>query len=78
MEYRQLRKHPRFSEIWNTSYFNETEYLCQGIGKGTEGKNVTSASPARMDTFHVIAYVNSPTDWCKDVTYNKVVCKIYT
>ena len=37
LEYRQLRKHPKFVHIWNTSYVNETGQLCQGVGKGSKG-----------------------------------------
>ena len=34
LQYRQLRKHPKFVHIWNTSYANELGHLCQGIGQG--------------------------------------------
>ena len=34
LQYRQLRKHPNFAQIWNTSYANKLVRLCQGIGKG--------------------------------------------
>ena len=34
LQYRQLRKHPKFAHIWNTSYANELGRICQGIGKG--------------------------------------------
>ena len=37
LEYRQLRKHPKYQKIWNTSYPNELGRLCQGVGKGTYG-----------------------------------------
>ena len=33
----QLRKHPKFVHIWNTSYANELGRLCQGIGQGSKG-----------------------------------------
>ena len=31
---RQLRNHPKFAHIWNTSYANELGLLCQVIGQG--------------------------------------------
>ena len=34
LQYRQLRKKPKFAHIWNTSYANELGRLCQGIGQG--------------------------------------------
>ena len=33
LQYRQLRKHLKFSHMWNTSYFNELGQLCQGFSK---------------------------------------------
>ena len=37
MEYSQLRRHPKYSKIWQTSYSNELGCLCQGIGSGKKG-----------------------------------------
>ena len=34
LQYRQLRKHPKFAHIWNTSYANELGRLFQGISNG--------------------------------------------
>ena len=34
LQYLQLHKYPKFAHIWNTSYANELDRLCQGIGKG--------------------------------------------
>ena len=31
-EHRQLRRHPKFKDIWDMSYANELGRLCQGIG----------------------------------------------
>ena len=36
LQYQQLRKHPKFAHMWNTSYANELGRLCQGIGKGSK------------------------------------------
>ena len=33
LEFRQLRKHPKYKKIWDTSYANELGRLCQGVGK---------------------------------------------
>ena len=33
LEFRQLRKHPKYMKIWDTSYANELGRLCQGVGK---------------------------------------------
>ena len=36
LQYYQLRKHPKFAHIWNTSYANELGRLCQRIGQGSK------------------------------------------
>ena len=53
LEYRQLRQHPKFHNIWNESYCNELGRLCQGIGKSPTGdkKRVEGT-----ETFFVIDY----------------------
>ena len=38
LNYGQLRKHPRLQETWKTSFSNEMGRLCQGVGKGPNGK----------------------------------------
>ena len=37
LQYRQLRKYPKFFHIWNTCYANELGRLCQGIRHGSKG-----------------------------------------
>ena len=37
LEYRQLRNHPKYKDVWKNSYCNEFGQLCQGIGQGTSG-----------------------------------------
>ena len=32
LEFRQLRSHPKYKKIWDTSYANELGRLCQGVG----------------------------------------------
>ena len=60
LQYRQLRKHPKFAHIWNTSYANELGRLCQVIGKLSKGpKN------QRMEgttTFRIINFEDIPQD----------------
>ena len=54
LEFRQLRKHPKYKKIWDTSYANELGRLCQGVGK-----NSTNPMMQRVkgtDTFRVIRY----------------------
>ena len=38
LNYGQLRKHPRLQETWNKSFSDEMGILCQGFGKGPNGK----------------------------------------
>ena len=52
LEFRQLRRHPKYKKIWDTYYSNELGRLCQGVGK-----NSTMPSSQRIkgtDTFRVI------------------------
>jgi hypothetical protein len=37
LEYRQLRHHPKYRNIWEASYANELGRLCQGVGVGRQG-----------------------------------------
>ena len=49
LEYRQLRRHPKYKKVWNTSYSNELGRLFQGFGSGTIG---AKKQPAKgIDTF---------------------------
>ena len=38
LNYGQLRKQPILQETWNKSFSNEMGRLCQGVGKGPNGK----------------------------------------
>ena len=73
MEYRQLRKNPKYATTWNTSYSNEMDHLCHGIGKNTEG---TGKRVEGADTFFVIHYHDIPADRRKEITYTSVVCEV--
>ena len=74
MEYHQLRKHPKFSDIWNTSWSNEMGYLCQREGKFSDCKSWLVLG---NDTFHVINYDNIPANRQKEIFYTLVVCKVF-
>lgn len=73
LEYCQLRRHPWYRDVWDTSYANELGRLCQRIGTSMDGK---SKQVEGMDTFFVIDYDEIPLDHCKEVTYTKVVCEV--
>ena len=73
MEYRQLRKHPKYAANWTTSYSNEMSRICQGIGKITEG---TEQCIQGTYTFFVINYHNIPDNRHKEITYTSVVCEV--
>ena len=72
LEHRQLRRHPRLKETWETSYANKLGRLCQGIGKGTAG-------PAQQrvkgtSTFRVIHYDDIPSNKLSDIYHTRFVC----
>ena len=56
LQYRQLRKHPKFAHTWNTSYDNELGSLCQGIGQGSKGpkhQRVEGKKPSASSSFWI-------------------------
>ena len=73
LENRQLRRHPKYQQIWNTSYSNKLGRLCQGIGKGSKG--LKNQRIERTDTFRVIRYNNIPLDRRKEIAYTNLVCE---
>ena len=58
LQYRQLRKHPKFAHIWNTPYANELGRLCQGIGQGSKGPKHQCVEGT--NTFRFIKFANIP------------------
>ena len=60
LQYRQLRKHPKFAHIWNTSYANELGRLCQGIGQGSKGPKHQHMEGT--NTFRLIKFEDIPQD----------------
>ncbi len=74
LEHRQLRQHPAYKQIWDTSYADELGRLCQGIGT-----NATTPAKPRVEgtnTFHPIQYANILADRRHEVTYTRVVCEV--
>ena len=74
LEYRQLIKHPKYKQLWSSSYAKELGRLCQGF----KGKDSTRPPVDGTDTFHVIDYADIPPDRLKEVCYSNVVCKVRT
>ena len=58
LQYCQLRKHPKFVHIWNTSYSNELGRLCQGIGQGS--KVPKNQRVEGTNTFCIIKFEDIP------------------
>ena len=57
LEHRQLCKHPKYKHTWDTSFSNELDRLCQGIGTGTAPYKQQIAG---SDTFRIIDYMDIP------------------
>ena len=74
MEYRQLRRHPKYKHILETSYCNELGRICQGIGIGDNGPKKQRV--AGTETFKVIRYEDIPQDRRREVCHTKVVCEV--
>jgi hypothetical protein len=74
LEHRQLRRHPDYKEVWDTSYANELGRLCQGIG--TSEVAPTKKRVEGTDTFRPIQYHDIPHDRRADITYTRVVCEV--
>jgi hypothetical protein len=72
LEYRQLIKHPKYQEIWSSSYAKELGRLFQGF----KGSNSTAPPVNGTNTFHVIDFEDIPTDHLTEVCYSNVVCKV--
>ena len=73
LQYRQLRKHPKFAHIWNTSYTNELGRLCQGIGKGL--KVPRQQRVEGTNTFKLIKFADTPQYRRHEICYSMVVCE---
>ena len=60
LQYRQLRKKPKFAHIWNTSYANELGRLYQGIGKSSKCPKHQHVEGTK--TFRLIKFADMPQD----------------
>jgi hypothetical protein len=69
LEYRQLIKHPKYKQLWSSSYAKELGCLCQGF----KGKDSTRPPVDGTDTFHLIDYVDITPNHLKEVSYSNVV-----
>ena len=74
LEYRQLRQHPKYKDIWDQLYSNELGRLCQDIGHRIVGPKKQQVAGTGM--FQVIKNGNIPKDRLKEVTYTKVVREV--
>ena len=75
LNYGQLRKHPRLQETWNKSFSNEMGRLCQGVGKGPNGKGKTIE---RTNTLIDINFEDIPKDRLNEIFYTSVVFEVRT
>ena len=73
LEHRQLRRHPRLKDTWDTSYSNELGRLCQGIGRGTVGPKKQRIKGT--GTFKVIRFNDILFEKRKDICHTRVVCE---
>jgi hypothetical protein len=73
LKHHQLRRDPRYKEVWDHSYSDELGHLCQGIGTGDKA---SSKQVAGTITFHLIPYLDIPHHKCKEIIYTKVVSEI--
>jgi len=74
LEYRQLRRNPKFKDIWESSYSNELGRLCQGVGTGTKGPKKQRV--AGTDTYRLIRFNDIPPEQRKEICFTCVVCEI--
>ena len=74
LEHRQLRRHPDYKQVWDTSYADELGRLCQGIG--TDSATSTKQRVEGTDTFRPIQFDDIPENRRGDITYTRVVCEV--
>ena len=74
LEYSQLRRHPKYKKVWNTSYSNELGRICQGVGSGTREGNKQRVKGT--DTFRVIKLENITLKHRKVICHTSVVCEV--
>ena len=74
LQYCQLTKHPKFSHHWNTSFANELDPLCQGIGKGSKGPRQQRVEGT--NTVRLIKFAEIPQDRRHEICHSMVVCEV--
>ena len=74
LQYRQLRKHPKFAYISNTSYANELGRLFQVIDKGSKGPRKKRVEGT--NTFKIIKFSDIPQDRRHEICQYMVVCEV--
>ena len=74
LKYSQLRRHPKYKEVWNTSYSNELVRLCQCVGIVTSGAKKQHVKAT--GTFRVIKFENIPHKIRKEICHTTVVCEV--
>ena len=74
LEFRQLRSHPKYKEIWNTSYCNKLGRLCLDVGHGTVEPQQQRVKGT--NTFHVTRYEDIPVHKRGDIFHTRVVCEV--
>ena len=72
---RHLHHHTKYKNIWEESYCNELECLCQGVGKCNKGPKKNRV--AGTEKFCIIRYEAVPVDKRRKATYKKVMYKVY-
>ena len=74
LQYRQLRKHPKFAHTWNTSYANELGRICQGIIKGSKGPRHQRVEGT--NTFRLIKFADISQDRRHEICHSMVLCEV--
>ena len=74
LQYRQLRKHPKFARNWNTSYAKELGRLYQGIGKGSKGPRQQHVKGTK--NFKLINFTEIPQERMHEICHFMVVCEV--
>ena len=74
LQYRQLRKHPKFARICSTSYANELVRICQDVGKGSKGPRQHRVEGT--NTFKLIKFTDIPQDRRHEIFHSMVVCEV--
>eukprot|EP00804_Cyclotella_cryptica_P006024 CCRYP_000276-RA/>CCRYP_000276-RA protein AED:0.08 eAED:0.08 QI:0/0/0/0.66/1/1/3/0/1069 len=72
LEHYRCFQHPKYKDLWSSSYAKELGRLCQGF----TGTNPIRKPVDGTNTFHVINFSDIPPDRLEEVCYSNVVCKV--